>query len=50
MTREAALQAVNADVNPKIVTRIAAQLGLESLTDSLRPTDDREAAPAPCVE
>jgi tRNA(Ile)-lysidine synthase TilS/MesJ len=44
MTREAALEAVNAPVNPKIVTHIAAQLGLESLVADLIPASDQEPA------
>jgi tRNA(Ile)-lysidine synthase TilS/MesJ len=50
MTREEALLAVNAPVNPKIVTRIAHQLGLDSLVKDLVEEGDREKAAVQCVE
>jgi hypothetical protein len=39
MTREEALAAVSADVNPKIVRRIASQLGLDPLAADLAPDE-----------
>ena len=39
MTRDDALQAVTAQVNPKIVARVASQLGLDTLATNLPPDE-----------
>ena len=50
MTREEALETVNAPVNPKIVVRIATQLGVEGMVADLMPAAQRKEATTECVE
>lgn len=50
LDRQEALDAVNAPVNAKIVTRIAAQLGLESLVADLLPAAEARDSATACAE